>query len=172
MAEFKAEYTYAIECPNKECPAPDKVKRDGFHGGKQRYECNSCGKKFLAEGQATGRQFTAKQIAAAVDKYYSGMSYKQVAEHMEDFHDVPEPSKHSVHDWVKGYTGLALRYMAGEVGPDGTEATASGKRVKAEVGDHWVADEIFLKVGGNRCYCWNVMDKDSRYILRCPPQPP
>ena len=91
MAEYEARYVYEIKCPSRDCPAPDKVKRDGFHGGKQRYECNGCGKKFLAEGQATRRQFAAKQIAAAVDKYYSGMSYKQVAEHMEDFHDVPEP---------------------------------------------------------------------------------
>ena len=165
MAEYEAKYVYEIKCPSRDCPAPNKVKRDGFHGGKQRYECNGCGKKFLAEGQATRRQFAAKQIAAAVDKYYSGMSYKQVAEHMEDFHDVPEPSKHSVHDWVKGYTALALRYMHGDVGEDGTPETATGKQIKAKTGDHWVADELFLRVGGNQLYCWNVMDKDTRYVL-------
>ena len=165
MVEYEAKYTYEIKCPNPRCPTPHKVKRDGLRGGKQNYECNGCGKKFMAEGQAMHRQFTAKQIAAAVDKYYSGMSYKQVAEHMEDFHDVPEPSKHSVHDWVKGYTALALRYMHGEVGEDGTSETASGKRIKAKVGDHWVADELFLRVGGEQLYCWNVMDKDTRYVL-------
>ena len=165
MVEFEAKYTYEINCPSADCPAPGKVIRDGFHGGKQRYLCNTCGKKFMAEGQALGRQFTAKQIAAAIDKYYSGLSYKQVAEHMEDFHDVPEPSKHSVHDWVKGYTDLAMRHMAGEVGSDGTTTTATGKRIKADVGDHWVADELFLKVGGRRLYCWNVMDAKTRYVL-------
>ena len=165
MVEYEARYTYAIECPSPKCPAPHKVKRDGLRGGKQHYECNTCGKKFMAEGQALGRQFTVQQIADAVDSYYSGMSYKQVAEGLEDTYDVPEPSKHSVHDWVKGYTRLALRYMECEVGPDGTPDTATGKRVKANTGDHWVADEIFLRVGGDQLYCWNVMDKDSRYVL-------
>ena len=97
--------------------------------------------------------------------YYSGMSYKQVAENMEDVFDAPEPSKATVHDWVKGYTGLALRFLAGEVGEDGTPATATDKRVKADVGDHWVADELVLKVGGRKYWCWNVMDKDTRYAL-------
>ena len=84
---------------------------------------------------------------------------------MEDVFDAPEPSKATVHDWVKGYTGLALRFLAGEVGEDGTPATATDKRVKADVGDHWVADELVLKVGGRKYWCWNVMDKDTRYAL-------
>ena len=78
---------------------------------------------------------------------------------MEDVSDAPEPSKATVHDWVKGYTGLALRFLAGEVGEDGTPATATDKRVKADVGDHWVADELVLKVGGRKYWCWNVREQ-------------
>ena len=167
MAEYEAKHTYTVECPSLDCPSPERVNRDGFHGGKQRYECQGCGKKFIPEGKALRKQFTAEQIAAAIDMYYSGLSYKQVAENMEKFHDVPEPSKHSVHDWVKGYTDLATQYMNGEIGEDGTKETATGKRVKADVGDHWVADELVLRVGGQKYWCWNVMDKETRYILAC-----
>ncbi len=78
---------------------------------------------------------------------------------------VPEPSKRSVHNWVKGYTRMAQGFMDGQIGPDGTPQTATGKRIYVDAGDHWVADELFLKVGGRQSYCWNVMDKDSRYIL-------
>ena len=53
---------------------------------------------------------------------------------MEDVFDVPEPSKDTVHNWVKGYTGLALRYLRGEVGEDGTPTTATGKRVLSRRG--------------------------------------
>ena len=165
MAEWKVEHTLEVLCPNPRCPAPHKVVRNGRRGGDQQYRCRGCDRQFAAEGQAQYKQFTTKQIAAAVDKYYSGMSYKQVAEHMADFHDVPEPSKRSVHAWVKGYTKLARDFMDGKVGPDGTPDTRTGKPVKVAAGDHWVADELFLRVGGQQMYCWNVMDKDSRYIL-------
>ena len=36
---------------------------------------------------------------------------------------------------------------------------------KAETSGHWVADEMYLDVGGRKVYHWNVMDKDTRYIL-------
>ena len=36
---------------------------------------------------------------------------------------------------------------------------------KAEVGDEWVVDEMAVKVGGEQLWNWNVMDKDTRYIL-------
>ena len=144
---------------------PNKTKRDGFSGDIQRYRCNTCGNRFSANGHAAHKQFSARQIADAIDSYYSGMSYKQVAENMADFYEVPEPSKRSIHDWVKGYTRLAQDFLDGKVGEDGREESATGKPVKAKTGDVWVADEIFLRVGGEQMYCWNVMDKDSRYIL-------
>ena len=165
MAEYQTQQTMVIECPNPDCPTPHKVVRDGFQNSQQRYECNGCGKKFAARGHAMRMQYPAQQIADALDSYYSGMSYKQVAEGLEDIYDVPEPSKHTVHDWVKGYTGMALSFMEGKVGPDGTPETRTGKRIKANVGPHWVADELFLRVGGQQMYCWNVMDADSRYVL-------
>ena len=165
MVEYETTQKVVIECPNPKCVAPHKVKRDGFQNGQQRYECNACGKKFHARGHAMRMQFPADQIADAVDSYYSGMSYKQVAEGLEDIYDVPEPSKHTVHDWVKGYTRMALDFMEGKVGSDGTAETRTGERIVADVGDHWVADELFLRVGGEQMYCWNVMDADSRYIL-------
>ena len=165
MAEWLETRRIAVECPAAACPDPSRVKRDGYQNGKQRYECGSCGKKFHADGQALNRQYRTRQIGAAIDKYLSGLSYKQVAEHMEDFHGVPEPSKRSVHDWVKSYTRLAKEIMDGKRGPDGGKETATGRPIKAKVGDVWVADETYIPTGGEWCYCWNVMDRDSRYLL-------
>ena len=65
---------------------------------------------------------------------------------------------------MKGYTGLALRYLRGEVGADGTPKTA-GKAVQTQVGDHWVSDELALGVGGRKYWRWNIMDEATRYIL-------
>ena len=165
MAEYEAKQVIVIECPSPDCPTPGKVTRNGTRNGTQRYECHGCGKFFSADGKAHRKQYTANQTASAIDQYYSGMSYKQVAEHMEDVFDVPEPSKASVHSWVKGYTELAKDFLRGKVGEDGTKATASGKRVLANVGGDWVADEMVVKVGGQKFWNWNVMDKDTKYIL-------
>lgn len=164
MAEFQEITTYEVECPNPSCPDPADVRRAGLEGDEPVYRCKTCDKEFTL-GSAARRQFTAKQIGAALDLYYSGLSFKQLAEHMEDFYDVPEPSKHSTHDWIKGYSILAKRFMDGEVGEDGREDSATGKPIKANVGDHWVADELFVRVEGDQFYLWNVMDKETRYVL-------
>ena len=165
MAKYEKSLIETIECPATDCPDPSRVKKDGMHGGKQRYECNSCGKKFKADGQALRRQYTAQQIAAGIDGHFSGLSYKEAAEHLEDLHDVPEPSKHTIHDWVKGYSKMACDFMLGKVGEDGRPETATGKPIKAKTGDVWVADETYLRASGQWRYCWNVMDRDSRYVL-------
>ena len=165
MAEFQATQIYTVECPAPRCPAPHWVVRDGWKNQQQRYECKGCGNHFFAEGKALYKQFTAEQIADALDMYHSGMSYKQVAENMEDTYDVPEPSKTSIQAWVWAYTDLARRYLRGEVGDDGTPSTATGKRVLADVGGHWVADEMMVRVGGDRFWNWNVMDAKTRYLL-------
>ena len=165
MAEYEKILIEKVLCPAEDCPDPSRVRKDGFHGGKQRYECGSCGKKFKTDGHALHRQYTAQQIAAGIDAYFSGMSYKEAAEHIDDYYDAPEPSKHTIHDWVKGYSKMAQDYLLGRVGEDGRLETASGKHIKAKTGYVWVCDETYILAGGEWRYCWNIMDRDSRYIL-------
>ena len=151
MVAIEVKQVYVVECPSLDCAAPHKVVRNGWRNGDQQYLCRGCGKKFPAD-----------QIAAAVDMYYSGMPYKQVAENIEDVFDVPEPSKATVHDWVKGYTGLALRYLRGEVGePAHGHGQTRPRRRGRPLGGH----ELVLKIGGQRTWCWNVMDEDTPYVL-------
>ena len=89
-------------------------------------------------------------MGAAIRMFYSGMSYKQIAESMEKMYDIPEPSKATIYEWVRDYTQVALKEM---------------KDHKAHTGGHWVADEMQLTVGGKKYWNWNVMDADTRYIL-------
>ena len=35
----------------------------------------------------------------------------------------------------------------------------------AQTGDHWVADELMVDVGGEKAWLWNVMDGKTRYVL-------
>ena len=89
-------------------------------------------------------------IGAAIRDFYMGMSYKQIAEAMADRHDIPEPSKATIYEWVRDYTDQAAKEMENH---------------KAETSGHWVADEMYVDVGGEKVYHWNVMDRGTRYIL-------
>ena len=145
MAEFTE--TITVNCPDCES---EHVVKIGVRNGYQRYLCRDCEKKFRITGEAHHSQFHVEMIGAALDMYFSGMSYKQVAENLEKVYDIPEPSKRTIYDWVHDYAGAAAKRM---------------KSYPAQVGDDWVADEMQLKVGGDRLWNWNVMDTKTRYIL-------
>ena len=145
MAEFTKTYTF--NCPY--C-AHDKIVKNGRQLGKQRYRCKSCGKQFNDTGAVGGRHASAEQIGAAVRMYYGGTSYKQTAETLNDAYDIPEPSKETLYRWVTEYSEVAKDIL------DGFPAHTSGK---------WVADEVQVRVGGEKYWLWNVMDAGTRYAL-------
>ena len=147
MARFSQTTTYELHCPACES---DRVVKDGFQKGTQRYECKACQKKFRANGKATGRRMDAEMMGSAIRDFYTGKSYKQIAEGLRDEYDIPEPSKATIYEWVRDFTD---------------EAAAEMENHKATTGDHWVADELMVDVGGQKAWLWNVMDGKTRYIL-------
>ena len=147
MAEFTQIQTYKIACPV--CDS-DRVVKVGFQKGTQRYLCRNCKKKFRANGMATGRRMDAEMMGSAIRDFYTGKSYKQIAEGLRDEYDIPEPSKATIYEWVRDYTDEASREMENH---------------PAKTGDHWVADELMVDVGGEKVWLWNVMDGKTRYIL-------
>lgn len=147
MAEFVETITKTVNCPA--CESTYVVKM-GKRNGQQRYLCRDCRKSFRANGIAEGRRVPAEQMGLAVRMFYSGLSYKQIAEAMEKAFDIPEPSKATIYEWVRDYTDDAVREM---------------RNHPAQVGDSWVADEMQVTVGGEKYWNWNIMDEDTRYIL-------
>ena len=149
MAEFTETKTIKIDCPD--CHSTHVVKM-GKQNGQQRYLCRGCSNAFRANGMPEGRQASAEQMGMAVRMFYSGMSYKQIAEAMSDAFNIPEPSKSTLYDWVVDYTDQAT--------------TTLGKpEFKADTGPEWVADEMQVVVGGEKMWNWNVMDEKTRFIL-------
>lgn len=142
-----ATYTVSVLCPY--CQS-DGVVKNGTRKGKQLYKCQSCRKQFRDTGATNGHHIAADQIGAALEMYYRGMSFKQVGEAMERMYDRPEPSKATIFEWVRDYT---------------EQAAAEMEDHKAQTGDHWVADELVVDVGGEKAWLWNVMDGKTRYIL-------
>ena len=145
MAEFTE--PRAVNCPDCESA---RVVKIGTRNGYQRYLCRACSKKFHTNGKAAGRRFPADQMGAAIRLFYSGMSYKQIAESMGKMYDISEPSKATIYQWVRDYTKDALKEM---------------ERHPAHTGGRWVVDKMQLDVGGQKYWIWNVMDGSSRYLL-------
>ena len=97
-----------------------------------------------------GGAWDAELMGSAIRDFYTGKSYKQIAEGLKDEYDIPEPSKATIYEWVRDYT---------------TEAVDEMKDHKATTGGHWVADELQVDVGGEKVWLWNVMDSETRYVL-------
>ena len=147
MAQFTEVKTYEVHCPACSC---ERVVKIGVRNGQQRYLCRNCKKKFRANGKAQGRRMDAEMMGSAIRDYYTGKSYKQIAEGLRDEYDIPEPSKATIFEWVRDYTEDAAKEMENH---------------PAQTGDHWVADELMVDVGGEKAWLWNVMDGKTRYIL-------
>ncbi len=148
MAKFTTTTTYTVNCPV--CQS-DRVWKIGKQRGQQRYRCRDCKKDFRANGKAKGRRMDAELMGSAIRDYFTGKSYKQIAEGLKEEYDLPkEPSKATIYEWVTEYTKEAAKEMKGH---------------KAKTGGHWVADEMEVKVGGKKAWLWNVMDSETRYIL-------
>ena len=145
MAEFVEKRT--VNCPY--C-GNTKVVKNGRRDGYQRYRCKPCGKQFKHTGELHGRHSPVGRIGAAIRMFYSGLSYKQIAENLAERDDIPEPSKQTLYAWVKQYTDDAVETM---------------QDYPAHTGSEWVADEMQLKVGGENLWHWNVMDSKTRYVL-------
>ena len=149
MAEFtETTTTYSVTCPGCES---NHVIKAGTQSGQQRYRCRKCDKKFRVGGKAEGQRMDAEMVGSAIRDFYSGKSYKQIAEGLHDEYDLPnEPSKSTIYEWVRDYTDKATGQMKGR---------------KAQTGKEWVADELMVDVGGQKMWLWNVMDSETRYIM-------
>ena len=148
MAEYTTTKTYTVNCP--ECDS-GHVKKMGIRNDQQRYLCKVCKKSFRLSGKAAGRRMDSEMMGSAIRDYYTGKSYKQIAEGLKEEYDLEkEPSKATIYEWVRDYTTKALKELDGH---------------KAKTGGHWVADEMQVKVGGKKMWLWNVLDSETRYIL-------
>lgn len=140
-----------VKCPY--CDSTKLAKWGTTTEGNQRYRCAAaaCKRTFLDTGALNGHRRTPDMVGSAIRDYYTGKSYKQIAEGLMDEYDLEkEPSKATIYEWVRDYTTKAIKAL---------------KDHKAKTGGHWVADEMQVKVGGQKMWLWNVMDSETRYIL-------
>ena len=76
MAELTETVTRTVNCPY--CQASAVMKNWKSSGGKQRYKCKPCGKRFPDTG-AVGHKNPSNNVSAAISLFYRRMSYRQPA---------------------------------------------------------------------------------------------
>ena len=88
-------------------------------------------------------------VGAGVDMYYDGISYRRTAENIGDYFHRPTTAM-TVLNWVRNLTDKAR------------DVTAD---TKIATGNEWVADEMQVRVGGEKMWLFNVMDSKTRFVL-------
>jgi len=136
----------AVVC--KYCNSSAIVKF-GTYKGTQRYFCKSCERKFKADDSLFHMKVSAHHISSALDMYYKGLSFRDIADHMQQEHDY-RPSKSVIYQWVNKYMYMAIDHF---------------KDYTPIVGDTWVADETVLDLDNHKVWFWDIIDSDTRFLL-------
>lgn len=125
-------------------------KRETRMGIKIRYLCKTCRKSFVTEESGfSNMKFDAKTVTLCLDLYFKGTSLRKIQEHLKHFHDL-ELHWTTINKWIKKYTAIINEYV---------------KTLEPSLGHTWNADEMMVKSNGQHVWLWNVMDKDTRFLL-------
>lgn len=103
----------------------------------------------MEPARITKMKTPAKQIASAMGMYYGGMSLDAIQQQFKQDYNL-DMSESNYWNWVKRFT---------------KEAIKQAKDFKPEVGDQWVADETYMKLGDKTVYFWDIIDSKTRYLL-------
>ena len=139
------------------CGATERTKA-GTKCGKQVYRCKSCKRRYVhAEIGFQKNKYSPDIVAGSLNMLMSGMSYRQVEDHVSCYFGV-HVSHTTIFYWVKKYTALikkyvdALRPVTGNVFSI-DEAVINVKRTNS------------LKGKGLVDWLWTAIDPKTRLVL-------
>jgi putative transposase len=132
----------------KWCGSTD-INKYGVRDGVQEYICNECGRKFNAKDAPARKQSPVEQIGAALDMFYDGLSFNDIARHLDRTYNNPVVES-TVYRWVISYSEIAAKEF--EV-------------FTATVSDTWIADETVLSIKGDNVWLYDIIDERTRFLL-------
>lgn len=146
LAEQHFTQPQPIKCPR--CGSLETMKY-GIRNGIQEYLCSKCKRKFTARDLPFGMRTPVDQIGASLSMYYTGSSLSDIAQHLKTTYDNPV-DRSTVYHWLIRFT---------------QEAIAVFEPLKPKVSDVWVADETTIKFNDKLYWIWDIIDRDSRFLL-------
>ena len=132
----------------KWCGSTD-IKKYGVRDGVQEYLCLKCNRKFIEKDAPYKKQTPSQQIGASLDMFYDGLSFADVARHLERNYNNPV-NESTVYRWVMSYTAKAIAAF----GP-----------LKPQVSDTWIVDETVVKIEGGNLWFWDIIDEETRFLI-------
>ena len=137
---------YCIYCKS------DRIRKDGIRKNKthsiQRLKCLDCSKRFSINLGFESMHASPQVITSAMQLYFTGESLRGVKQFLK-LQGV-NMSHQSVFNWVNKYTKLMDNYLS---------------TITPQVGEKWHADEVWLKVKGDRKYLFAMMDNETRFWI-------
>lgn len=163
--QIKQELDLVIDKPISDCcpycSSKNIIKfgvRQTQIGEKQRFNCKDCQKKFVLS-PIPKIKGNAKLVCLAMDCYYKGLSYRDIADQFKQFYGL-SISHVAVRDWILRFSEIMEKY-----------AKTLTLQTQSNV---WNADEtlILTKRGKDKNnpnkefdYVWNVMDNKTKFLL-------
>lgn len=138
------------ECPK--CKNADIIKwgfRFNHTTKKRRYLCKKCGFTFTMDDGFWRAKKKREMIAACLDLYMNGMSLRKVSSHTKQFSD-DGVSHSAVMKWLRKYSKMAQPF------------TESLPILTCGV---YHADELFVKCKGDINYYWDLIDRETRFLV-------
>ncbi len=143
------------------CGSYDVVKRGTRKtkkGKKQRFWCKDCGTSFILKDEFSGIIYETDVVCKAMDLYFSGLSTRKVADHLNQFYKL-KITHVTIYYWVTKFSKAINEYV---------------KEFHPELSGVWNVDETMIKVkhggvkmqeGGQYVWLWNCMDSSTRFII-------
>jgi len=124
-------------------------KRHTKTGQKQRYKCTECKRKFIENKDFERYKGNSKTTTLILDLYFKGISLRGIKDHLKQFYDLSLHHSNILRR-IQKYSKIIEEYV---------------KTLKPEVADIWNHDEMKIKAGGKWQWLWNIMDKETKYLI-------
>lgn len=130
----------------------DNIIKKGLRKNKnqdiQVYFCKDCNRKFSINLGFEKMHASPQSITSALQLYFTGESLRGVQKFLKlqgmNFSHV------AIYEWIKKYTKLMDNYL---------------RTITPKVGDKWHADEVWLKINGDKKYLFAMMDSETRFWI-------
>jgi putative transposase len=131
--------------------------RYGISRDKQVFKCKDCQHKFREPSLLKRARFTPELVSLTLDLYFSGLSLRKIARNLYDHFDV-KIHHSTILSWIEKYIPIISEYV---------------NTLTPQLSGQWSADELFVRMKGSQhqgrykglAFLWNVMDKETRFLL-------
>lgn len=110
------------------------------------FRCKDCKKKFSINLGFEKIHASPQIITSAMQLYFTGESLRGVQKFLK-LQGV-NMSHVAIYKWIKKYTNLMDSYL---------------KTITPQVGEKWHADEVWLKINGDKKYLFAMTDNETRF---------